>query len=746
MKKKIKWIIVAIVLLVLVAASVATWFLFFKNKGTTETYENEQQQIMHQWHDFDCNMSAIVSNYDFTGSMEDNLEEWEAFSEELEDYMDKQIEEGVLDYYTEGLCCYLIGFENGFEFILEAPFELEGIMAGGSGISFDEESESEDSLLLAKNAQDEESASGSDDTVMQGRILTMEPVSNQKEATNTIVESAKQATYSDHEYKVISYKENDCNDFFKLMDIMKSWGQYDMVVLEAHGMSVEIPDFTGTRDHYDGGRGYYHFIQIADSVDYLDLILYKETNFFPRNGYYITIKPYSGGNWREATAEEVDNEILTKRDLEQLRDTTVKDKPSLNIIDYNLLLAEEKITGEKKYLIPEHVGLYVRDEWLTQFYRQYPFERKPIIYLANCFAGQGDEVGQALLDVGARAVVCYYNETEGSYHADMFREIMRCMTTYSTYNEDKPEYYTLEYGIESAKQLYGETCTRNTRVSQWVADQIFQNKEKYDFDYEQCYIRLFTNEDHIRLPLYNVVEDEYYSGGIPGEYTSYPTETPETEPVEEEIPDVGITGEIPEEYREFCEEVIALLENGDLAGFKKMVYPLYGINPILDITVDIKGEYCGFHLPDGRVLLLSDMGDRQLCLLGNYSDGYLTGPWMGFSYIYSSDGEYYGAEERFAYAYIDETALLAHGENCILVDRRTSEKRTWESDADDFDYTVTVYDEDGNIDEDESKTSNRGILSRIDWINMNVYNYFRYNQVDYFGYGDSLADRITWAN
>lgn len=744
MKKKIKWIIVAIVLLVLIAASVATWFFFFKDKGTTETYENEQQQILHQWYDFDCDMASIVSNYDFTGSMEDNLEEWEAFSEELEEYMDKQIEEGVLDYYTEGLCCYLIGFENGFEFILEAPFELEGIMAGGGGISFDEESESEDSLLLAKNVQDEESTSGSDDTVMQGRILTMEPVSNQKEATNTIVESAKQATYSDHEYEVISYKENDCNDFFKLMDIMKSWGQYDMVVLEAHGQSVEIPGFTGTRDHYDGGRGYYHFIQIADSVDYLDYILYKETNYFPENGYLATLKPYSGGNWREATAEEVANELMETYSL-----VDVSGMADLSAIEYYLLSREEEKTGEKKYFIPEHVGFYVRDEWLTQFYGRYPLERKPIIYLSNCFAGQGDELGQALLDVGARAVVCYYNATESSYHADMFREIMRCMTTYSTYNEDKPEYYTLEYGIESAKQLYGEKCTYNTRVSQWIADQIFQNKEAYDFEHEQCYIRLFANEDHIRLPLYNVVEDEYYSGGIPGEYTSYPTETPETEPVEEEIPDVGITGEIPEEYRETCEKIIEILETGDLSAYMRMLDPLAWENPVLDICIDVGYGYNGFRLPDGRVLLLADLGDRQLCLLGNYADGYFTGPWMGISCLYGEFEE----EERFAYIYIDESAMVSHGEYIVTQNimmtgsRKRHEHYTWDSDSEYISYTRTVYDENGNIDENKSEAFDKSSRDFDYWIQEHIFRYFQYQAVDYgYQYGDSLDGRIGWVN
>ena len=521
MSKKAKWIIAvisAVVILIVGFAITKAVIANIEEKKAQEEYEKEQVRLQ-QWYDFDCDMAEIVSNYDFTGTLEENLEEWDAFGVEMEKYMDDQIEAGILDYYSEGLASYYILFSNGFELLLQAPFELEGIMGGGEASLSDLADVSSKTMVVSNTSTKETSTQ-----TTTGRILTMEPVSNERISTHSLISSSEVASKSEHNYEIISIKKDGCDDIYKLMNVIKNWGQYDVVALEAHG------------ENYTTKSGVLkHLIQITGGVDYLEFTQYmKETDYFSGN-YIIGVNAFSSGNWRPATEEEILNRYNLDYKVDSLDkvryDRKLNNKSVLPEWRYDLLKMEEDISGEISFYVPQNVIVKVNDEFFTKVFSKHPLNNRPIIYLSNCFAGQDDAVANALINSGARAVMCYYNATDASYHADMYREIMKCLTSH---NEDTGMYYTLEEAVASAKAKYGEVCNRNTGPIAYALKDFYP--DGYDFENEKCYLRLFTSEDNIRLPIYSDViaqepeDDEYYSSGL-----DVPQDMPEKPQEDEEI-------------------------------------------------------------------------------------------------------------------------------------------------------------------------------------------------------------------
>lgn len=501
MSKKAKWIIAvisAVVILIVGFAITKAVIANIEEKKAQEEYEKEQVRLQ-QWYDFDCDMAEIVSNYDFTGTLEENLEEWDAFGVEMEKYMDDQIEAGIIEDYNEGFCSYHISFKDSFNILLQPPFEIEGIMGGGSGTANVNVIDYADSYMVAQN----DTIKNKSERVTQGKVLTIEPVSDHKESTGSLDVAAAYLKGDPFCYEHDAYKEKDCNDIYKLMEAFTSWNEYDVVILEAHGEHIKDDD----------GNYIYSKMQIAESVDYIIFRNYIQNSPYFKNwdNFTFGIKAYSEGNWRRATQDEIDSTMgyhLKSADW-------LNKKTDISKVEYCLLKSEEVISGSPVYHIPINIRLLVNYDWLDTVYSINPLNNRPIIYLSNCFAGQDDTIANTLINNGARAVMCYYNSTLASYHAKMLKEIIKEMTTFDPV---ELKYNTLDFAISAAKSIYGEKSSF---------------RESFMGD-AQCYLRYFASEDDIRLPLY-IADDEYYSSGL-----DVPQDMPEKQEKPEEDEEINV--------------------------------------------------------------------------------------------------------------------------------------------------------------------------------------------------------------
>ena len=521
MSKKAKWIIAvisAVVILIVGFAITKAVIANIEEKKAQEEYEKEQARLQ-QWYDFDCDMAEIVSNYDFTGTLEENLEEWDAFGVEMEKYMDDQIEAGIIEDYNEGFCSYHISFKDSFNILLQPPFEIEGIMGGGSGLAPAVSTDFAKPYLVAEN--NTEQNIGSYIKKGEGKVLTIEPVSDKEEATDSLDIASSYFFSPPFYYSHDAYKQEDCNDINKLMEAFTSWSEYDVIMIESHGEYIK-----------DKNENYlFTSLQIAENVDYLSFRKYiKNSPYFQNwDDFTFGIKAYSEGNWRRATEAEA---LSTEKYHIQSTDW-MKSETGMSEESYYALKEEERLTGKTIDWIPQNIKLLVNSNWLENVYSINPLNNRPIIYLSNCFAGQDDAIANALMNNGAKAVMCYYNATEIPYHADMVEYIMKVLTA-----NDNDELNTLEYAIDEAKKLYGEKCTRKSTVVHLLRSKLRRSPDAYDSKEEQCYLRYFASEDDIRLPIYkydNITDDEYYSSGL-----DVPQDMPEKQEKPEEDEEINV--------------------------------------------------------------------------------------------------------------------------------------------------------------------------------------------------------------
>ena len=105
MKKRTKLFVFGLIALLVLLCVGRFLFLFFAGKEKPVELSEEEKKTQ-EWFDVAFETHFIEEQYVFVGTEEENLESLEQLRTQLEELFSKQIEEGVLKSYEEGLFCF----------------------------------------------------------------------------------------------------------------------------------------------------------------------------------------------------------------------------------------------------------------------------------------------------------------------------------------------------------------------------------------------------------------------------------------------------------------------------------------------------------------------------------------------------------------------------------------------------------------------------------------------------------------
>ncbi len=421
-----------------------------------------EARMVDNMYSFDMMADELEAKYDFTGDLESNLENYTFLQTDIESYLEEQMKKGRVITYSKAPLSYLITFEDDFEYIYSAPFQIEGMMGNGGTENT--------SVNVVDNTVTEMSTDIS--SVKAGRILTMEPLSECKEATNSLIPAAENVVKAGLNYSIDSIGTAECSDFNTLVSYLLNLDKYDMVFVEAHGACYS----DRIRDVYNQYR-----IQISKEVLFKDLVNFSKAN--PDFSFIDTggLKKIPGVILGDGTYVLVSGEMR-------------------NDVYYEGFVKIDEKTGEAK--IPEKISLSLSADFF-----QYVYDNKPlndtIFYFCCCQLMNTPEFSQTLLGLGARAVMGYMHSVMGDYSKAMVTTIMRQMPSVDS---STGELYTLENAIKIAKK-------ENGRMDPSLTDDFLKllsvlNDDLYEETWERAVLMLATNESDIRLKDYSTITQE----------------------------------------------------------------------------------------------------------------------------------------------------------------------------------------------------------------------------------------------
>lgn len=446
MKRKTKKLI--IVLIVLLALLSVGRFLFLHFSGKEKSQELTQEEKREQeWFDIAFDTHFLEEKYVFVGTEEEKLASLDQLKEQLEELFSRQMEEGILESYEEGLFTYFLHLKNGMDYLYTLPYTPNGLLAGGAGSanSGQGQNSNTDTSVTKLNAN-------------KGHVLAIDTCSNQPISPNVLMTCASYITRSDLNYDMTYYGEDDCNTMDKLYGMLTSWDQYDVIMLEGHGENTK-DEKKSTKIFVAGNvpfQDYEKFIQKHPEWDFR----LEEKDKLPGITIGAATYSYAKGNESEFQKKYTKNGKV----IDTLTVT----------IDANTIDALYKDGALKD----------------------------TIVYLGCCFGGQNDILPNTILDKGARAIMVYKNALSPEYHANLAPYIFSRLPAIEY---DSAKLWTVQAVTEKAKEIYGEldpTYADDSFVKKHLL-------KMYEEEGIRSFLQLYTKGDSdVRMIDYNTERPE----------------------------------------------------------------------------------------------------------------------------------------------------------------------------------------------------------------------------------------------
>lgn len=446
MKKRTKLFVFGLIALLVLLCVGRFLFLYFAGKEKPVELSEEEKKTQ-EWFDVAFETHFIEEQYVFVGTEEENLESLEQLRTQLEELFSKQIEEGVLKSYEEGLFSYVLHLQNGMDYLYSLPYVPGGLLAGGANSSAGRQNQqsSTDTSVIKMDAN-------------KGHVLVIDTCSNQTISPNVLKTCGSYITRSDLNYDMTYYGEDDCNDMDKLYAMLTSLDQYDVIILEGHGENTKDKNVS-TKVFVAGNvpfQNYENFIKKHPEWDFrLD-----DKDQLPGLTIGAATYAYAKGNESEFQKRYMKNGKV-------LETVTVS-------IDANTIEA-----------------LYKDGEW-----------KDTIVYLGCCFGGQNDVLPNTILKKGARAVMVYKNALSPEYHADLAPYIFSRLPAIEY---DSAKLWTVQAATEKAKEIYGEldpTYADDSFVKKYLLNM-------YEEEGIRSFLKLYTKDDtDVRMVDYNTNRPE----------------------------------------------------------------------------------------------------------------------------------------------------------------------------------------------------------------------------------------------
>lgn len=358
MKKLIPWLIG--ILLVLVFGLVVAVFFFMPEKGK-KAPEFVKGDKASEWAATTWVLTEVEKKYSFGNNTEANFSQYELMSAELEDTFGDWVKSGVITEYRKGYYSYHLYFEDGLNYVYNAPFSQNEVLGLGTQLDLGESS------FYYKADLDAECE----------HMLIVDNCLNTVGCGEALSEISKALNGHTNAYNTSFYGTDDCNTADRLYELLSTLTKYDLVIWEGRG------------DFESEGKSSLIYVSTDMSFDEYEKLIKAHPEFD-----FTSDKAVKG-----LFVSPVEFDIATGKESE----------------------LQEELKDSYGRVI-KSVSLAINYEFVDAFYPD-DENKHATVYLGVNGGAANDSLSKSFESKGAKAVISYTGAVTGEYHDEVVESV-----------------------------------------------------------------------------------------------------------------------------------------------------------------------------------------------------------------------------------------------------------------------------------------------------------------------------------